>query len=117
MISSVKNLRKSKLENYEAILATLAKRPLTADSIAYKTNMDCNILYQRLESLMRNGLVVEKFTGKKKLYAITERGLSVFRTLSFQRYLEKIAKTIRTANTVGTAPTPTISRNEEKAKR
>jgi len=116
MNSSVKNLRRSKLENYEAILAALAKRPLTVDSIAYKTNMDCTVLGQYLESLMRNGLVVEKITSKKKLYAITERGLSVFRTLSFQRYLEKIAKTIKAVNTLETAPTPTISSNEEENK-
>jgi len=108
----VKSLRRSKLENYEAILAALAKRPLTVDSIAYKTNMDCTVLGQYLESLMRNGLVAEKITAKKKLYAITERGLSVFRTLSFQRYLEKIAKAIKTVNTMETAPTTTIQNNE-----
>jgi predicted transcriptional regulator len=111
----VKSLRRSKLENYEAILAALAKRPLTVDSIAYKTNMDCTVLGQYLESLMRNGLVVEKVTAKKKLYAITERGLSVFRTLSFQRYLEKIAKTIKTVNTLEAAPTTTIQGNEGEA--
>jgi predicted transcriptional regulator len=110
----VKDLRRSKLENYEVILAALAKRPLTVDSIAYKTNMDCTILGQYLESLIRNGLVVEKITSKKKLYTITERGMSVFRTLSFQRYLEKIAKTIKTVNTEETGPTPTISKSENK---
>jgi len=107
----VKDLRRSKLENYEAILAALAKRPLTVDSIAYKTNMDCTVLGQYLESLMRNGLVVEKITSKK-LYAITERGLSVYRTLSFQRYLEKIAKTIKTVNILETAPTPAMPSNK-----
>lgn len=96
-------------------MAALAKRPLTVDSIAYKTNMDCTVLGQYLESLMKNGLVVEKVTAKKKLYAITERGLSVFRTLSFQRYLEKIAKTIKTVNTLETVPTPTIQGNEGEA--
>ncbi|MEM3616937.1 MAG: winged helix-turn-helix domain-containing protein [Candidatus Bathyarchaeia archaeon] len=109
-------MRRSKLENYETILAALAKRPLTVDSIAYKTNMDCTVLGQYLESLMKNGLVIKKFTGKRKLYAITERGLSVFRTLSFQRYLEKIAKTIKTVNALEAAPAPTISSNEEENK-
>lgn len=116
MISSVKSLRRSKLENYESILAALAKRPLTVDSIAYKTGMDCTVVGQYLISLMRNGLVAEKFTGKKKLYAITERGLSVFRALSFQKYLEKIAKTIKTINTLETAPTSAISGNKEEDK-
>ncbi len=115
MNPGVKDLRRSKLENYEAVLAALAKRPLTVDSIAYRANMDCTVLGQYLESLMRNGLVVEKFTGKKKVYAITERGLSVFRTLSFQRYLEKIAKTIKSVNKLE-APTPTISSGEKENK-
>jgi hypothetical protein len=43
-------------------------------------------------------------SGKKRLYAITERGMAVFRTLSFQRYLDKIAKSLR-ASAVETAPT------------
>jgi predicted transcriptional regulator len=89
-------LQRSKLGNYEAILAALAKRsPLTVDNIAYKTNIDCTVLGQYLESLMRNGLVVEKITAKRKFYAITERGLSVLRTLSFYKLLEKIAKSIK----------------------
>ncbi len=99
-------MRKSKLETYEAILSALAKRPLTVDSIAYRTNMDCTILEQFLNSLMKNGLIQETFAERKKVYAITERGMSVFRALSFQRYLDKIAKSIRTTNTtVETAPT------------
>lgn len=109
------DLRRSKLENYQAILAALAKRPLTVDRIAYKIDMDCRILGQYLESLMRNGLVVEKFTGERKLYAITERGMSVFRALNFQRYFEKIAKTIKTINMSEPAPTQ-ISNNENKEK-
>ena len=110
---SVQNLRKSKLETYEAILSALAKRPLTVDSIAYRTNMDCTILEQFLNSLMKNGLIQETFARRKKVYAITERGMSVFRALSFQRYLDKIAKSIKTmGTTVETAPT--IESDESK---
>ena len=104
-------MRRSKLETYEAILSALAKRPLTVDSIAYRTNMDCTVLSQYLESLMKNGLVEERFTNKKKLYAITERGMAVFRTLSFQRYLDKIAKSIKAIN-MGETSTPIISKNQ-----
>ncbi|MEM3703845.1 MAG: winged helix-turn-helix domain-containing protein, partial [Candidatus Bathyarchaeia archaeon] len=109
-------MRRSRLENYEAILAVLAKKPLTVDSIAYKTNMDCTLLGRYLESLMRNGLVMEKSDGKRRLYAITERGMSVFRTLNFQRYLEKVAKTIKNVNVLETAPTPTIPSDESREK-
>lgn len=107
-------LRRSKLETYEAILSVLAKRPLTVDSIAYRTNTDCTVLRQYLESLARNGLVKEMSSGKKKLYLITERGTAVFRTLSFQRYLDKIAKTLKASNNdLETAPTPTIMNDNE----
>jgi len=106
-------LRRSKLETYEAILSVLAKRPSTVDSIAYRIGMDCTVLHQYLEALQRYGLVQEKMSGKKRLYAITERGMAVFRTLSFQRYLDKIAKSIR-ASAVEAAPTPVITRSEDE---
>jgi predicted transcriptional regulator len=88
-------LRRSKLECYEAILEALVKSPLTIDSIAYKTGMDCTILGQRLEFLISNGLVEKRTLNKKKQYAITERGVAVYRTLNFQKYLEKVTKAIR----------------------
>ena len=110
-------MRRSKLENYEAILSALARRPLTVDSIAYRTNMDCTLLQQYLESLLRHGLVQERIiSGKRRLYAITERGMAIFRTLSFQRYLDKIAKSIK-ASEIETTPTQVIFDGEkEKAK-
>lgn len=109
-------MRRSKLETYEAILSAIAKRPLTVDSIAYKTNMDCTLLGQFMDSLIKNGLVKERFTRGKRFYAITERGLSVFRALSFQRYLDKIAKSVKAmSEAVETAPTPTINEDEGKA--
>lgn len=106
-------MRRSKLEIYEAILSALAKKPLTVDSIAYRTNMDCTLLKQYLESLLKYGLVQEMVSSKKRFYAITERGLAVFRTLSFQRYLDKIAKSIKAAG-AETAPTPVITNSEHE---
>jgi DNA-binding PadR family transcriptional regulator len=62
---------------------------------------------------MKHGLVEEKFTNKRKLYTITERGIAVFRTLSFQRYLDKIAKSIKAAN-METAATPVITNDQNE---
>jgi predicted transcriptional regulator len=87
-------MRRSKLESYEDVLGALVKKPLTIDSIAYKTNIDCVILRRRLDFLMENGLVKERILSKKILYAITERGIAVFKTLNFQKYLEMVANTI-----------------------
>jgi len=89
-------MRKSKLESYEEILGVIVKKPLSIDSIAYETGTECTVLKQRLDFLIENSLVEERASGKKTVYAITERGLSVYRTLSFQKYLEKVANAIRT---------------------
>ena len=87
-------MRRSKLESYEDVLGALVKKPLAIDGIAYKTNIDCVILRRRLDFLMENGLVKERILSKKILYAITERGIAVFKTLNFQKYLEMVANTI-----------------------
>ena len=87
-------MHRSKLESYEAILESLIKKPLTVDRIAYETNIDCTIINRRLAFLTENGLVEERPLPKKTLYAITERGVAVSKTLNFNRYLEKISSTL-----------------------
>jgi predicted transcriptional regulator len=88
-------MRKSKLEYYEAILEVLVNKPITLDQIAYNITMDCTILRQHLDFLVKNNLVEERGTGKITLYAITERGIAVLKTLNFPGYLGKITKKIR----------------------
>jgi len=88
-------MRRSKLESYEDVLGALVKKPLTIDGIAYKTNMDCITLKKRLDYLIKYSLVEKRTSGKKMPYAITERGIAVFKTLNFQKYLEMVANTIR----------------------
>jgi len=105
-------MRRSKLESYEYILGTLVKKPLDIDKIAYETNMDCAFLRQRLDSLIKYGLVEERFSGKKMLYAITERGAAVFKALNFQKYLEKVADAIRVMDEASRI-VPTISSRTE----
>jgi predicted transcriptional regulator len=84
----------SKLESYEAILEALIKKPLAVERIAYETSIDCIILNRRLAFLIETGLVEERPLPKKTLYAITERGVAVFKTLNFHRYLEKVSSTL-----------------------
>jgi len=88
-------MRKSKLESYEDILQALVSSPLTLDRIAYETNMNCEIVRQRLDFLARNGLIEERESRKKNLFATTEKGAAVIKTLSFERYLGKIANKVR----------------------
>jgi len=87
-------MHRSKLELYQAILEALVKKPLNIDKIAYKTDIDCAILNTYLDFLIINGLAEERMLGNKLLYALTERGAKVFRTLDFQKYLRKISSTL-----------------------
>jgi len=85
----------SKLDKYLSVLETLVLGPQKIDSIAYRTKMECNALKRRLDFLVSHGLVeTRRLSGKKMLYAINERGLSVFRTLRTLKYLEKLKKTL-----------------------
>jgi len=108
-------MRRSKLESYEDVLGTLVKKPLTIDSIAYKTNIDCITLRKRLDNLVKYSLVEERTSSKKMLYAITERGVAVFKTLNFQKYLGMVADTIR-AMDEATHVIPIISERNNKEK-
>ncbi|MGQ9566148.1 MAG: winged helix-turn-helix domain-containing protein [Candidatus Bathyarchaeales archaeon] len=109
-------MRRSKLEMYEAVLGALVRKPLGIDRIAFETNMDCSILRQRLDFLMENGLVEERISGHKTVYALTERGVTVLKTLSFQKYFEKVANTIRMMDeALQVLPSLTSNRGNEKA--
>jgi predicted transcriptional regulator len=89
-------MRRSKLESYEAILGALVKKPLNIDRLAYRIKMDCTILSEYLTFLIANGVVEGRDFGDKTFFAITERGVTVFRTLDFQKYLKKLSKTFMT---------------------
>jgi predicted transcriptional regulator len=88
-------MRKSKLESYVDILEALVNTPLTLDHIAYQINMDCTILRQHLDFLIKNRLVEERTSEKRTPYAITEKGIAVLRALNFQKYLGRISNKIR----------------------
>jgi len=94
-------MHRSKLELYEDILTALVDRRLTVDAIAYTCNMDCigNMdciaLRQRLDFLFKSGMVEEKTYRKQTRYALTRRGLAIYKTLTITRRLEKLQTTIK----------------------
>jgi len=110
-------MRRSKLELYEDILHALVKKPLTVDSIAYECNMDCVALRQRLDFLVKNGLVEEENYKKKTLYALTKRGLSIFKTLTITRRLKKLQTTSKMIDDALQALPALSEHNEETPKR
>jgi predicted transcriptional regulator len=88
-------LRKSKLEQYEDLMGALVDKYLTVDSLAYMCSMECVAVSQRLDFLIENGLIQQKRCSNKVLYALTKRGLTVYRTLTVTRRLEKLKSNIR----------------------
>jgi predicted transcriptional regulator len=74
-------VRRSKLEMYVDILKVLAHRgPLKLTHVMYKANVNCSILKEYLEFLIKQGLVEEKKLGNRRVaYAISERGVTVLK--------------------------------------
>lgn len=85
----------SKLDKYLNILKVLVLGPQKIDSIAYGAKMECTALKRYLDFLVSSGLVEERRRSDKwVVYAINDRGLSVFKTLRALKYLEKLKKTL-----------------------
>jgi predicted transcriptional regulator len=110
-------MQKSKLELYEDILRAIVDKPSTVDIIAYQCNMDCVALRQRLDFLVKNGLVEEENYKEKTVYALTRRGLAIFKTLNITRRLEKLQTTIKMIDEALQAIPALSEYHEEKTKR
>jgi len=111
------DMRRSKLELYEDILTALADKHLNVDAIAYACDMDCIALRQRLDFLVKNGMVEEKTYKKRKRYALTRRGLAIFKTLTITRRIEKLQTTIKKMDEALKMIPAFSEYNEEKTKR
>jgi predicted transcriptional regulator len=77
----VLSVRRSKLEMYVDILSVLSRRgPLKLTHVMYKANVNCSVLKEYLDFLMKQGLVDERPVGKGRIvYAATQRGLMVLK--------------------------------------
>ena len=79
-------MRRSKLEIHIDILRALAYHGrLKPTHITYKANVNCSALKECLDFLLERNLVKEQIIGKKrkkrKVYAITELGLTALRNV------------------------------------
>jgi predicted transcriptional regulator len=111
------SMHRSKLELYEEMLQALAKKPLSIDSLAYKCNMDCVLLSQRLTFLAKNDLIQQGTCKGQTVYALTKRGLAISKTLAITRRLEKL-QTAKTSLGDAVQALPALSGHSEgKAKR
>jgi predicted transcriptional regulator len=101
---------RSRLEKYLSILEALVPKPLKIEKISYKTNIECSVLKQNLDFLTLYKLIEERSLGKERvIYAITERGLAVFKTLQAQKYFQKIKKILPVVEEAGEVE-PLLSR-------
>jgi len=89
-------LRRSKLEMYIDILTVLAHRgPLKLTHVMYKANVNCSVLKEYLEFLMKQGLVEERIVGKARtVFAVTPRGITV---LKYFRELKQVLPIVEEA--------------------
>ena len=96
-------MRCSKLEMYIDILKVLAHRgPLKLTHVMYKANVNCSVLKEYLDFLMKQGLVEERTIGKRRVvYAITQRGITV---LKYFRELRQVLPIVEEPR--NQAPTP-----------
>jgi predicted transcriptional regulator len=78
----IKEVRRSKLEMYVDILSVLAQRgPLKLTHVMYKANVNCSVLKEYLDFLLKQGLIEERTVGKQRVvYAISQRGINILRT-------------------------------------
>jgi predicted transcriptional regulator len=91
-------LRRSKLEMYIDILTVLAHRgPLKLTHVMYKANVNCSVLKEYLEFLMKQGLVEERIVGRARtVFAVTPRGITV---LKYFRELKQVLPIVEEART------------------
>ena len=96
-------MRRSKLEMYVDILKVLAHRgPLKLTHIMYKANVNCNVLREYLDFLIKQNLVEERNVGKSRtVFAITQRGITV---LKYFRELQQLLPVIEETRNI--IPTP-----------
>jgi predicted transcriptional regulator len=82
-------VRRSKLEMCVDILSVLSHRgPLKLTHVMYKANVNCSVLKEYLEFLIKKELVEERPVRKGRIvYAVTQRGLMV---LKYFRELKQV---------------------------
>ncbi|MEJ2272354.1 MAG: winged helix-turn-helix domain-containing protein [Candidatus Bathyarchaeota archaeon] len=74
-------MRRSKMEMHLDILRILAQKgPLKLTHIMYKANVNCSVLKEYLDFLIKEDLIKEKILKKERIvYELTEKGLKVIK--------------------------------------
>lgn len=88
----------SKLETYLNILEVLVENPQKAEFIARKTHLKPDSLKRFMVFLVSNGVIDKRrlMSSKQVVYALTERGMAVFKELRAMKYFEKLRESFPT---------------------
>lgn len=87
-------MRRSKLEMYIDILQVLSHRgPLKLTHVMYKANVNCKVLKEYVDFLIKQNLIEERQVGKSRtVFAITQRGITVLKYFRELRQVLPIAE-------------------------
>ena len=96
-------MRRSKLEMYIGILNVVAnKGPLKLTHIMYKANVNCNVLKDNLDFLIKQKLIEKRTISKDRIvFVVTPRGINV---LKYFRELTKALPIIEEPEAKPTEP-------------
>jgi len=96
-------MRRSKLEMYIDILKVLAQRgPLKLTHVMYKANVNCSVLKEYMDFLIKQGLVEERTIGKRRVvFAVTRRGITV---LKYFKELKQVLPIVEEAGNLSMVP-------------
>ena len=74
-------MRRSTLEMYIDILRVLAHNgPLKLTHVMYKANVNCSVLKEYLDFLIKQGLIEERTIGKARVvFVVTQQGITVLK--------------------------------------
>ena len=88
---------------YVDILSVLAhKGPLKLTHVMYKANLNCSVLKEYLDFLIKQGLVEERTIGKERVvYAVTQRGITV---LKYFKELKQVLPIVEEARNQAAIP-------------
>ena len=95
-------MRRSKLEMYVDVLNALASRgPLKTSHIMYKANLNCDVLKECLNFLIKQELIEQRKVGKRNVvYANMPRGTQV------TKFFKELDKALPIKEEEKTYPTP-----------
>ena len=96
-------MRRSRLETYIDVLQILARHgPLKLTHVMYKANVNCSVLKEYLDFLIKQGLVEERIVGKRRVvYAVTQRGITV---LKYFKELKQVLPIVEEARNQAMVP-------------